>query len=418
MKKGFLVGLDSKFDTYDIEYSLNELKALAYECEIEAIHSLIQKGTPDNKSYIGKGKLEELLVDVKLYDPDIVIFNDELSPLQLKTIQNVLPCEVIDRSLLILDIFLRHAKTNEAKLEIKLAHLKYLAPRLQSLRDGFDRQGGIGMRGPGETQLELDRRQMANEIYKIQNELKDIHKMKDMQIQKRKRNNLKTVALVGYTNAGKSTTLNKIIEYTNKDIEKIVLAENKLFATLNTSVRNIKFDGVEFLLTDTIGFVSKLPTHLIHSFKQTLEEVKEADLIIHVLDASSRYVLEQFDITMNVLAQIGALDKKMLVLINKSDLCDTLPRVENLDSMIYSNKNDNDVLKLLNYIKSFLLENYKNLSIIIPYSEAKMLNFVIENTNVITKLYQDNGIYLDIMCPIQYVKKLTPYQINDEGFTN
>ena len=418
MKKGILVGINTKNDSYDIEYSLSELEALAKECEIEVVSTLTQKGMPDNKSYIGKGKLEELLVDVKLYNPDIVVFNDELSPLQLKTIQDALPCEVIDRSLLILDIFLRHAKTNEAKLEIKLAHLKYLAPRLQSLRTGFDRQGGVGMRGPGETQLELDRRHMANEILKIQENLKEIHKMKDMQIQKRKKNNIKTVALVGYTNAGKSTTLNKIIEYTNKDDEKKVLAENKLFATLNTSVRNIKFDGVEFLLTDTIGFVSKLPTHLIHSFKQTLEEVKEADLIIHVLDASSKYVIEQFDITMNVLAQIGALDKKMLVLINKSDLCEALPRVENLDSLIYSNKNDEDVLKLLNYIKSYLLDGYTNLTILIPYSEAKMLNFAIENTKIISKLYQDDGIYLDLMCPVQHVKKLIPYQISEDGYTS
>lgn len=418
MKKAILVGIDSKTDSYDITYSLDELEKLAKECEICVIDRLIQKGTPDNVSYIGKGKLEELLVDVKLQEPDIVIFNDELSPLQLRTVSDTLPCEVIDRSLLILDIFLRHARTNEAKLEIKLAHLKYLAPRLSSLRSGFDRQGGVGMRGPGETQLELDRRNIQNDILKIQNELKEIHKMKTLQIEKRKKNNLKTVALVGYTNAGKSTTMNKIIDFTDKDDSKKVLSENKLFATLNTSVRRIEYDGVEFLLTDTIGFVSKLPTHLIHSFRQTLEEVKEADLIIHVLDASSEYVLEQFDITMNVLNSIGASDKKMLILINKSDLCEALPQVKNLDSLVYSNKNDTDVSKLLLYIRDYLLDDYQKMSLVLPYSDAKMLNFIIENTKVISKIYSNDGILLEIMSPIQHVKKLSLYEVKDDAFTN
>ena len=418
MKKAILVGIDSKTDSYDITYSLDELEKLAKECEICVIDRLIQKGTPDNVSYIGKGKLEELLVDVKLQEPDIVIFNDELSPLQLRTVSDTLPCEVIDRSLLILDIFLRHARTNEAKLEIKLAHLKYLAPRLSSLRSGFDRQGGVGMRGPGETQLELDRRNIQNDILKIQNELKEIHKMKTLQIEKRKKNNFKTVALVGYTNAGKSTTMNKIIDFTDKDDSKKVLSENKLFATLNTSVRRIEYDGVEFLLTDTIGFVSKLPTHLIHSFRQTLEEVKEADLIIHVLDASSEYVLEQFDITMNVLHSIGASDKKMLILINKSDLCEVLPQVKNLDSLVYSNKNDTDVSKLLLYIRDYLLDDYQKMSLVLPYSDAKMLNFIIENTKVISKIYSNEGIILEIMSPIQHVKKLSLYEAKDDNFTN
>lgn len=310
MKRAILVGIDSKRDLYDINYSLNELKALASECDILSCQTMIQKGEVNKVSYIGSGKLEELKVEIKMYNADIVIFNDELSPLMLKTLNDELDIEVIDRSLLILDIFLKNARTNEAKMEIKLAHLKYLYPRLSSLRDGFDRQGGIGSKGSGETQLELDRRHISNEIIHLERELEESHKMKENQIKRRQKDGIKTVALVGYTNAGKSTTMNSIIDYTENLTSKKVLAQNRLFATLTTSVRRIEYNNTTFLLSDTVGFVSKIPNHLIHSFNETLLEASNADLIIVVLDASSKYAYLELQTTINTLYSLGLSDKK------------------------------------------------------------------------------------------------------------
>lgn len=414
MKKAILVGLDTKRDIYDINYSLDELEALAKECDIQSIRRITQKGEPNKVSYLGKGKLEEVLVDIAIYEPDLIIFNDELSPLMLKTITDFLNIEVIDRSNLILQIFLNHANTSEAKLEIKLAHLKYLLPRLSSLRDGFDRQAGIGSKGPGETQLELDRRKIHGDIIRLENELKEIHKMKANQIKNRKKNELKTVALVGYTNAGKSTTMNKIIDFTEKNSDKKVYSDDKLFATLSTNVRRISYKDIDFLLTDTVGFVSKLPTHLVHSFRQTLEEVKEADLIVIVLDISSKYAVEEFNVTMQILGGLNAIDKKTLVLLNKKDKLEYEPKINQLDYIAYSNFDDTSVIELLDYIHRFLLDDYHHMNIMIPYSDPKMLNFVIENTKVTSKIYLNNGISITLMSPTRFVKKIQPYCITDD----
>lgn len=235
-------------------------------------------------------------------------------------------------------------------MEIKLAHLKYLYPRLSSLRDGFDRQGGIGSKGSGETQLELDRRHISNEIIRLERDLEATHKMKENQIKRRQKDGIKTVALVGYTNAGKSTTMNSIIEYTDNLTSKKVLAENRLFATLTTSVRRIEYNNTTFLLSDTVGFVSKIPNHLIHSFNETLLEASNADLIIVVLDASSKYAYLELETTINTLYRLGLSDKKMLILLNKIDLCEAIPKISGADFMPFSNVNLEYMDKLLTYI--------------------------------------------------------------------
>ncbi len=409
MKKAILIAIQNGYE--NIEYSLEEMKNLAKECDIEIIGRLVQKGKINPKTYIGSGKLDELLVDIKLDNPDYIICNDELSPLMLKNLNDYLPCEVLDRSLVILDIFLRHAKTKEAKLEIELAHLRYLLPRLSSLRDGFDRQGGIGSKGPGETQLELDRRKISGDILRKERELLGIHKMKKVQIEKRKKKNLQTVALVGYTNAGKSSTMNTLLNYVTYSNAKTVKAENRLFATLETSVRYLEYQNIGFLLSDTVGFVSKLSTHLIHSFHETLAEVKDADLIIHVLDISNEFALEQFSVTMNVLSSLGVSNKKTLVLLNKADLCDNIPKVSGVDYIPFSNKTGLNVKEVLDYILNHISEDYESLSVRIPYSDAKILNFIIENTNVISKVYENDGISVELMCPRRFLSRVIPYQI-------
>lgn len=415
MKRAILVGIDSKRDLYDINYSLNELKALASECDILSCQTMIQKGEINKVSYIGSGKIEELKVEIKMYNADIVIFNDELSPLMLKTLNDEIDVEVIDRSLLILDIFLKNARTNEAKMEIKLAHLKYLYPRLSSLRDGFDRQGGIGSKGSGETQLELDRRHVSNEIVRLERELEDSHKMKENQIKRRKKDGIKTVALVGYTNAGKSTTMNTIIDYTENLASKKVLAQNRLFATLSTAVRRIEYNNTSFLLTDTVGFVSKIPNHLIHSFNETLLEASNADLIIVVLDASSKYAYLELQTTINTLYSLGLSDKKMLILLNKIDLCETMPKISGADYLPFSNVNLEYMDKLLSYISNTLNEGMIDMTVLIPFTDGKALNFIRENTKVISQIYLDSGIQITLKCDSRYYKKLSMYEPNDSS---
>ena len=415
MKRAILVGIDSKRDLYDINYSLNELKALASECDILSCQTMIQKGEINKVSYIGSGKIEELKVEIKMYNADIVIFNDELSPLMLKTLNDEIDVEVIDRSLLILDIFLKNARTNEAKMEIKLAHLKYLYPRLSSLRDGFDRQGGIGSKGSGETQLELDRRHVSNEIVRLERELEDSHKMKENQIKRRKKDGIKTVALVGYTNAGKSTTMNTIIDYTENLASKKVLAQNRLFATLSTAVRRIEYNNTSFLLTDTVGFVSKIPNHLIHSFNETLLEASNADLIIVVLDASSKYAYLELQTTINTLYSLGLSDKKMLILLNKIDLCETMPKISGADYLPFSNVNLEYMDKLLSYISNTLNEGMLEMTVLIPFTDGKALNFIRENTKVISQIYLDSGIQITLKCDSRYYKKLSMYEPNDSS---
>ena len=282
--RALLVGVTTKNDRYNIDYSLDELKNLAETLDIEVIEKISQNlDAPNPKTYVGSGKLNEIIIAISAYDIDTVIFNDELSPTQLRNCEETLKVSVMDRSYLILKIFEMRAQSKEAKLEIKLAKDLYLLPRIQFLREKESRIGGgasTSTRGSGETQRELDKRHLMAEINRIQKELINVKKMKESQIEKRKKNDIPIVALVGYTNAGKSSTMNSILEYTESISSKEVLAKNQLFATLSTFNRKITYNKVSFMLVDTIGFVSKLPHNLVNSFYQTLQEIKNADLII------------------------------------------------------------------------------------------------------------------------------------------
>ena len=319
--RALLVGASLKDDPYDIEYSLSELKALAEALGIEVIDKMYQNLDKINsKTYLGSGKINEIIIAIHAYDIDLLIFNDELSPSQIRNIEELVHIEVMDRTYLILKIFEERNQTKESLLEIKLAKDLYLLPRVQYLREKEDRIGGGGKtRGKGETQRELDQRHLRGEIIRIREELDRLQKMKSTQIEKRKRNEIPIVALVGYTNAGKSSTMNTILEYTNAKEEKKVLSKDQLFATLSTYNRKITYNKIDFMLVDTIGFVSKLPHNLINSFYQTLEEVKNADLIIHVLDSSSPYINEQLRVVLEVLYSLGANKIPTIYLFNKWD---------------------------------------------------------------------------------------------------
>ena len=266
---------------------------------------------PDRATFVGSGKLDEIKEFIKAEEIDMVVFDDELSPSQLRNIEKYFEIKVLDRSNLILDIFAKHAKTAQAKTQVELAQLQYLLPRLTRMWTHLERQrGGIGMRGPGESQIESDRRMILNKISLLKDRLKTIDKQNETQ--RKNRGEMIRVALVGYTNVGKSTIMNMISK-------SDVLIENKLFATLDTTVRKVVIDNLPFLLSDTVGFIRKLPHHLVECFKSTLDEVREADVLIHVVDISHPYFEDHIRAVNETLKDIGAVDKPVITVFNKID---------------------------------------------------------------------------------------------------
>lgn len=279
---------------------------------------------PDRSTFVGSGKLEEISAYVKAEEIDVVVFDDELSPSQLRNIEKEFGVKILDRSILILDIFANRAQTAQAKTQVELAQLQYMLPRLTRLWTHLERQkGGIGMRGPGETQIETDRRIILDKISLLKERLKHIDRQNETQ--RKNRGELIRVALVGYTNVGKSTIMNMLSK-------SEVFAENKLFATLDTTVRKVVIDNLPFLLSDTVGFIRKLPHHLVECFKSTLDEVREADILIHVVDVSHPNFEDQLFIVNETLKDIGAIDKKMLLVFNKIDAY-VSPEVDDLQAL-------------------------------------------------------------------------------------
>ena len=292
---------------------LDELEFLAETAGIRTVRRFTQRlPQPSARIYVGPGKLEEIAVWCKEHEIDVAIFDDELSPAQTRNIEAAMPCRILDRTRLILDIFLSRARTAYAKTQVQLAHYEYLLPRLSGLWTHLERQrGGTGTRGgAGEREIETDRRIIRNRIAKLKEDLQKIDRQ--MAVQRSNRGQLVRVALVGYTNVGKSTLMNLIAK-------SDVFAENKLFATLDTTVRKVVFDSLPFLLSDTVGFIRKLPTQLIESFKSTLDEVREADLLIHVVDVSHPQFEDQIDVVKQTLQEIGAGDKPVYLVFNKID---------------------------------------------------------------------------------------------------
>jgi GTP-binding protein HflX len=295
-----------------LEEYLNELNFLTYTAGGTVVKRFTQKmDSPDPKTFLGKGKMEELSSFIKINDINSVIFDDELSPAQQSNIEKQLRCKIVDRTGLILDIFAQRAKTSYARNQVELAQYQYILPRLKGLWTHLERQkGGIGMRGPGETEIETDRRIVRNKINLLKKKLVVIDKQ--MSTQRGNRGSLVRVALVGYTNVGKSTLMNSISKAK-------VFAEDKLFATLDTTVRKVVIENMPFLLTDTVGFIRKLPTQLVDSFKSTLSEITEADLLVHVVDISHSNYNEHIESVNLILHEIGASEKPTIIVFNKTD---------------------------------------------------------------------------------------------------
>ena len=322
-ERAVLVGLITPMqpEAKTLEY-LDELEFLAHTAGAETVHRFVQRiDSPNSTSYVGKGKLEEIVEYVENNDVALVIFDDDLSPKQIAFIEKAVHVKVLDRTSLILDIFAKRAQTATAKMQVELAQYQYLLPRLTGMWTHLERQrGGIGMRGPGETQIETDRRIIKTKISLLKQRLADLDKQKV--IQRKNRGKLTRVALVGYTNVGKSTLMNVLSK-------SEVFAENKLFATLDTTVRKVVIDNLPFLLTDTVGFIRKLPTHLVDSFKSTLDEVRDSDLLVHVVDISHPQFEDQVEVVNKTLQEVcNASGKEMIMVFNKIDQFSYVPKDE------------------------------------------------------------------------------------------
>jgi len=312
-ERAILVAVVSQKSSIEVvKEHLNELAFLAQTAGVDEIARFTQNlAKPDSKTYVGKGKLEEILTVATIQEADMVIFDDDLTPSQVRNLEREFNIKILDRSLLILNIFSMRAQTSQAKTQVELAQYQYMYPRLTRLWTHLSKQkGGVGMRGPGEKELETDRRIVQDRIAFLKDKLRDIDKQSLTRRQGRDR--MVRVAIVGYTNVGKSTLLNLL---TKSD----VLAENKLFATVDSTVRKVVYEDIPFLLTDTVGFIRKLPTHLIESFKSTLDEVREADILLHVVDISHVAYQEQIDTVNSILADIKAGDKPTIYVFNKMD---------------------------------------------------------------------------------------------------
>lgn len=314
IERAVLIGISTKTQNEEQtrEY-LDELEFLALTSGAETIKRFWQNlPHPDHKTYLGKGKLEEVANYVANVGVDLVIIDDEISPSQQRNIEKVVKCKVLDRSMLILDIFAQRARTVQARTQVELAQLQYMLPRLKGMWSHLDRvKGGIGMKGAGEKEIETDRRIAEKKISQLKLKLKEIDKQNE--VRRKNRAEMIRVALVGYTNVGKSTLMNLLAK-------EEVFAENKLFATLDTTVRKVVFNAVPFLLSDTVGFIRKLPHHLVESFKSTLDEAIEADILLHVVDISHTAFQDQMHVVNSILEEIGAKDKPVIIVFNKMDL--------------------------------------------------------------------------------------------------
>lgn len=405
-EKALLVGLNlttivKKNDDIDTSESMEELKELTKAAGAEVVGSLIQnKHSIDAAYYIGKGKVEEIRAYSDSLDATLVIFNDELSGAQIRNIENVVGRKVIDRTTLILDIFAQRALSKEGKLQVELAQLKYRLPRLYGMGGEMSRTGaGIGTRGPGEQKLEIDKRHILNKAADIKRELKEVKKNRETQRVKRLKSNIPIVALVGYTNAGKSTLLNELIK-THKDYEqeKEVFVKDMLFATLDVTLRKALLPNKkEFLVVDTVGFVSKLPHDLVEAFKATLEEVQYADLILHVIDATNTSYELQKSTTEGVLKELGVNDKKHILVYNKVDKLELDIYPKSQEDIVYiSAKQGINMDKLLNMIEIALMENTYSVSLMLPYERGDIFSRIKDKYNVENFEYGENGITLDV----------------------
>ncbi|MFA5006345.1 MAG: GTPase HflX [Candidatus Izemoplasmatales bacterium] len=394
MEKAILVGLETNA-SIEFDYHMKELSALAEACDLQVLETFTQRlDGPTAALYIGSGKAEEIKSAVTTLGADVVVFDDELSPTHIRNLEKALTAKVIDRTILILDIFASRARTKEAMLQVELAQSQYMLPRTVGMYSSLSRQsGGIGSKGPGETKLELDKRILRDRIAHIQEELKEIVSVRRTQREKRKKDDIPTVALTGYTNSGKSTILNKMLEYSTSNTEKYVFMKDMLFATLETATRNVELGNKhQFLVTDTVGFISKLPHHLVEAFKSTLEEIKEASLILHIVDGSNPKAANQAAIVDEVLRSLEVKNIPIIYVINKSDLISDAPSLPLNPRLTISAKTGDGFDRLVQKIDDQLYSNNVIVTLFLPYDKGQIYSFLKDHANIIQTDYENEGM--------------------------
>ncbi|MBS4869126.1 MAG: GTPase HflX [Eubacterium sp.] len=409
IEKVILVGIDTGDNEFDTESCLDELGDLAKTAGAEVVGRLIQKREAINKAtYLGKGKIEELKNYIEMVEATGIICDDELNPNQIRNLENTLDTKVMNRTLLILDIFAKRASSAEGKVQVELAQLKYNLSHLTGRGKEMSRLGGgIGTRGPGEKKLETDRRNISDRISDLNKELKEIERHRGVLREKRMETGVPVIALVGYTNAGKSTLLNTLTGAG-------VLAENMLFATLDTTTRAVETDsGAKYLFTDTVGFIQKLPHNLIKAFKATLEEAKYADILVHVVDASNPKRSEQMNIVYKTLKELGADDKPVITVYNKIDKEDVEKPLftdkRALETISISAKNGLNINTLLQKTEEIIKSFKKSIKVVIPYNMGQLLSIVHGNCEITDSENREDGYYFELYADEETENRLRDY---------
>ncbi|MBC6369949.1 GTPase HflX [Lactobacillus kullabergensis] len=415
--KAFIAGANLNDPNFD--YYMSELANLTEAANMEVVGQARQNeehiiaGT-----YFGLGKINEIKDMAHGLKAKVLVLNDELTPVQIRNLEKLTKLRVIDRTELILEIFSSRARTKQAKLQVQLARLQYELPRLHPSENTLDQQrgnggstgGGFANRGAGESKLELNRRTIGKQISIIKRELQAIDKQEQIKAKRRNQNHIPKVALVGYTNAGKSTTMNGLLKEFSKHSDKQVFVKNMLFATLDTNVRRIDLENnFSFILSDTVGFISKLPHNLIESFKATLQEVKDADLLINVVDASDPNMIQMIRTTQNVLNEIGVKNTPIITAYNKADKSErNYPQIEG-SGILYSAVDTKSIETLADLITKRIFTNYKKINLLLPLSAGKILSYLHENAQVLTETYQNDGVHIAVRLSPREQAQLASY---------
>lgn len=415
--KAFIAGVNLNDPNFD--YYMNELANLTEAANMQVVGQARQNAQHIIAgTYFGLGKINEIKDMARGLKAKVLVLNDELTPVQIRNLEKLTKLRVVDRTELILEIFSNRARTKQAKLQVQLAQLQYELPRLHPSENSLDQQrgnggstgGGFANRGAGETKLELNRRTIGKQISIIKRELQTISKQEEIKAKRRNQNHIPKVALVGYTNAGKSTTMNGLLTEFSKHSAKQVFVKNMLFATLDTNVRRIDLDNnFSFILSDTVGFISKLPHNLIESFKATLQEVKDADLLINVVDASDPNMIQMIRTTQNVLDEIGVKNTPMITAYNKADKSErNYPQIEG-SGILYSAIDTKSIATLADLITKHIFSSYKQINLLLPLSAGKILAYLHENAQVLKENYQNDGIHVVARLSPQEQARLANY---------
>ncbi len=413
-----LAGVNPGSRQEEFEHSMKELQSLAQACGKKTVGIITQNMEAPNPSYyMGSGKVAEIRELVGFQEAQEVIFDDTLSPSQMRNLGKAIGVPVLDRTDLILDIFAMRARTGEAKLQVETAKLQYMLPRLVGLREQLGRQGGasgsMSNKGAGETKLELDRRRIEHRISELRKELSEIQANRETMRKRREQSRLPQVALVGYTNAGKSTILNRLVELYGTRKEKTVLEKDMLFATLETTVRSLEFsDHRDFLLSDTVGFIHKLPHGLVKAFQSTLDEVKYADLLIHVVDYSDPDHARHMEVTKQTLQEIGAAGIPQVIVYNKADLTgiEGVPKVVGNRIWMAAAKGIG-VEKLTELVRDLLYADVKEGEYLFPYDRGSELSYVMGRANVLASEYLPEGVKVRALCGKELRERLRKYEV-------